>query len=385
LPTPEPDLAHPHYKYPHDALALLRAVSAGRGMPPLSDFTHADIDWIIRTGFAPLFCFLSQIDSRKFESPLWRELESANLSVRLLNEVQLETLRELLKRSQGLLPPITLLKGCSVASEFYPEMHLRVMRDLDILVEAKDQPIVESLLFEMGFCQQSKNNAAYYLTHHHSMPFYHPPTGVWVEVHRGLFPQADRLSSLPVFSRDNIAAESRLSRIEGIKVKRFTPELQIVYTASHWALGLIDLKHRGGLFALLDTILILRGAQQDLRWKVIFDWVRNSVAATHLYLLLSYLHYKNIVCIDKHILRELFARQKSFGTINLKIAHWLITRYLVGGNVPFARGKLSILWEKLLRDQGPVANLASFFSQILSLPEFPKNQFVSRRRSGFHN
>jgi hypothetical protein len=343
-------------------------------MPPLSDFTHADIDWIIRTGFAPLVCFLSRTDARRFESPLWREIESANLSVRFLNEVQFETLRELLKRSQGLLPPITLLKGCSVASEFYPETHLRVMRDLDILVEAKDQPIVESLLFEMGFCQQSKNNAAYYLTHHHSMPFYHRLTGVWVEVHRGLFPEPDRLSSLPVFSRDNIAAESRLSRIEGIEVKRFTPELQIVYTASHWALGLIDLKHRGGLFALLDTILILRGAQQDLRWKVIFDWVQNSVAATHLYLLLSYLQYKNIVCIDQDILQELFGQQKSFGITNLRIAHWLITRYLVAGSVPMARGKLAILWENLLRDQGPSKNLATFFRQIFNLSVFPKSQ-----------
>jgi hypothetical protein len=219
-------LTHLPYKDPADALALLRTVSQGRRIPPLSGFAHAHTRWIIDTGFAPLFCFLSRIDSRKFESPLWRELESANLSVRLLNEVQLETLRELLKRSQGLLPPITLLKGCSVASEFYPETHLRVMRDLDILVEAKHQPIVESLLFEMGFCQQSKNNAAYYLTHHHSMPFYHPSTGVWVEVHRGLFPEANRLSTLPVFSRDSIAAESRLCRIDGMPVKRLTPELQ---------------------------------------------------------------------------------------------------------------------------------------------------------------
>ena len=157
-------------------------------------------------------------------------------------------------------------------------------------------------------------------------------------------------------------------------VKRFTPELQIVYTASHWALGLIDLKHRGGLFALLDTIFILRGAQQDLRWKIIFDWVRNSVAATHLYLLLSYLQYKNIVCIDQDILRELFGQQKSFGMTNLRIARWLITRYLVAGTVPLARGKLSILWENLLRDQKPVRNLARFFSQIFHFPEFPKSQ-----------
>jgi hypothetical protein len=138
-------------------------------------------------------------------------------------------------------------------------------------------------------------------------------------------------------------------------------------------LGLIDLKHRGGLFALLDTTFILRSAQQRLRWNVIFDWINDSVAAAHVYLLLSYLHRKNIVCIDKDILGELFSRQKSFGIINLRIAHWLISRYLVAGKVPLARGKLSILWETLLQDQGPARNLASFFSRICSFPEFPKS------------
>jgi hypothetical protein len=386
LATLEPDLTHPRYKNPLDALALLRAVSQSHPIPSLSDFSHAQIHWIIKTGLAPLVCFLSRTDSRRCESPLWCDLEAANLSVRFSNDLQHETLRHLLKCSQGLLPPITLLKGCSVASEFYPETHLRVMRDLDVFVEAKDQPIIESLLFEMGFRQQSTNTAAYYLTHHHSMPFYHSPTGVWVEIHHGLFPQASRLSALPVFSRDNIAAESRLCQVDGIAVKRFTPELQIVYTASHWALGLIDLKHRGGLFAFLDTIFILRGAQHGLRWKIIFDWVGNSLAATHLYLLLSYLQYKNIVCIDQDILRELFGRQKSFGMTNLKIAHWLITRYLVVGTVPLARGKLSILWENLLRDQGPSMNLATFVRQVLSLPVFPKNQVgMPRRYSVYHD
>jgi hypothetical protein len=356
------------YKDPYDAIALLRAVSHDRPIPLLSDFSYAQIQWIIKTGFAPLVCFLSGTDSRRSKSPWWRELESANLSARFLSNLQLETLRELLRRSRRLLPPITLLKGCSIGREFYPETHLRVMRDLDVLVEAKDQPVVESLLFEMGFRQQSKNDAAYYLTHHHSMPFYHPLTGVWVEVHRGVFPQTSSLSALHAFSQDNIAAESRLCRVEGTMVKRLSSELQIVYTASHWALGLIDLKHRGGLFALLDTIFILRGAQQNLRWKVILDWVGDSVAATHLYLLLSYLHYKKIVSIDKDILGELFTRQKSFGIINLRIAHWLITRYLVAGSVPLARGKLSILWDNLLRDQGAARNLASFITKIFIYP-----------------
>lgn len=147
------------------------------------------------------------------------------------------------------------------------------MRDLDILVEEKDQPTVEAILSEMGFRQQSPNSTEYYLAHHHSMPFYHPAMGVSVEVHRDLFPAREEVGRLPVFSGETVRSESILTSFEDMSVIRLSPELQMVYTASHWALKLIGLKHAGGLFAFLDTIFILRGAQQGLRWKVIFDWV----------------------------------------------------------------------------------------------------------------
>lgn len=360
-------LKNPPYKNSYAALALLRGVSQGRPVPPLSDFSDAQINWIITTGFAPLACFLSRAESHGVESPLGRELESVDLSVRFINNLQLETLRELLKRSQGLLPPITLLKGCSIATEYYPEAHLRLMRDLDVLVNPKDQPLIEALLREMGFRQQSENNAAYYLMHHHSMPFFHPATGVWVEVHRDLFPTREEVGRLPVFSRKTIKTESMLSSFEDMSVIRLSPELQMVYTASHWALCLIGLVHRGGLFALLDLLLILRKLQHRIRWNVILKWINNSVAATHLYLLLSYLRATEIFDVGTEVLRELFRCQKSFGTLNLKIAHKLITRQLVAGKSAIAPGKLAICWKNLLLNDTPMHNLGSFCTDLFSL------------------
>jgi hypothetical protein len=112
------------------------------------------------------------------------------------------------------------------------------------------------------------------------MPFYHRAKGVCVEVHTGLFPPRDKLANLAAFNCENIAAESRLSLLNEIPVMRLSTELQIIYTASHCALGLMDLKREGGLFALLDIIYILRQAQRDVRWNLIFKWVQSSVAAT---------------------------------------------------------------------------------------------------------
>jgi hypothetical protein len=208
----------------------------------------------------------------------------------------------------------------------------------------------------MGFRQQSTNSHEFYACHHHSMPFFHKEKGVWVEVHRGLFPPSHTLSQLPVFSYKNIRAELRPSMLGEIRVTRLSTELQIVYTASHWAL---ELKREGGLFALLDIIHLLKGNSHNLRWDTIMNWVQDSLAATHLYLVLSYLDKNNIVELDKAILADLFARQKSFGSVNLKIAHSLITRYVVAGKIPLAAGKLAVLWGTLLQDQGAARNLLS--------------------------
>jgi hypothetical protein len=341
-------------------IALLRTVSKGHAFPPLSLLNDRQVRWIIEAGLGPFFWFASQKES-KTNSPSC-DFRAADLTTRLINQIQLETLSEILVRCKSLLPPITLLKGSSTGSELYPQPHLRVIRDLDLLVDPKDQPKLERILVEMGFQQRSTISPAFYATHHHSMPFYHHGKDVWVEVHRGLFPHKSQLAKAPVFSPQNITAESRPSLLKGIPVMRLSTELQIVYTASHWAL---DLKRKGGLFPLLDIIYLLRRAQQNIRWDEIFKWVQDSVAATHLYLVLSYLNKNKITDLDNKIMADLFVRQRSFGTINLKIAHYLITRYIVAGKMPISAWRLAVFWENLLLDHGAAHNLVSASKNML--------------------
>jgi hypothetical protein len=345
-----------------DLLALLRAVSKDDELPRLSSFHDGQVRWMIESGLGPLFWFANREDAKTEDSRSCRELKAADLTTRLINEIQLETLREILVRCKGRLPPITLLKGSSTGSELYPQPHLRVMRDLDLLVDPKEQPKLESILLEMGFQQQSSKNPEFYDTHHHSMPFYHRGKGVWVEVHRGLFPPGSQLANLPIFSPQNMTAELRPASLEGIPVMRFSTELQIVYTASHWA---SDLKRRGGLFPFLDMIYLLRRAQQDIRWDAIFKWVQDSVAGIHLYVMLSYLNRNKITDLDNKILADLCVGQRSFGTLNLKIAHYLITRYVVAGKIPISAWRLAVLWENLLLDHGAARNLVSASKNLL--------------------
>jgi putative nucleotidyltransferase-like protein len=342
-------------------LALLGTVSRGHEPIPLSLLNERQVRWIIEAGLGPLLWFARQKDLKAEDSQSCKDVKAADLTTRLINAIQLETLSEILVRCEGLLRPITLLKGSSTGSELYPQPHLRVMRDLDLLVDPNEQPKLESILLEMGFRQRSPNSHEFYATHHHGMPFYHKDRDVWVEVHRGLFPPSHKLAKLPVFSPRNITAELRPSWLKGVPVTRFSTELQIVYTASHWAL---ELKREGGLFALLDIIYLLRRAQQKIRWDTILNWIQDSVAGTHLYLVLSYLNKNNLIELDRAILADFFVRQKSFGLVNLKIAHSLITRYVVAGRIPIAAGKVAVLWETLLRDRGAARNLVSVSKNI---------------------
>src|SRR5919109_1570529 len=129
------------------------------------------------------------------------------------------------------------------------------MRDLDVLIDEAALPTIASVLGALGYRQQSHLSSTFYTTHHHSMPFVHPARGLWVEVHRGLFPPASRLGMGRLFSRATLDQQRQVSAFQGHKVFRLRPEWQLVYIAAHLA-GEFP---RSGLVALLDVIYQLRG------------------------------------------------------------------------------------------------------------------------------
>src|SRR5262245_28782952 len=187
-----------------EILGLLRSMPEHHALPALSPLKDRQVKSIIEAGLGPLVWFAMQNDPKIADWPSYQDLKAASLTTRLINHIQLETLKEILIKSEGLFPAITLLKCSSTGSEIYLERHLRIMRDSDLLVAPEDQAKLETILLGMGFRQRSTNSHEFYVGHHHSMPFFHKEKGVWVEVHRGLFPPSQKLGSLPVFSTKNI-------------------------------------------------------------------------------------------------------------------------------------------------------------------------------------
>ena len=346
-------------------IVLLQAASEDRADLALADFGPDQIRWAIETGLGALLRRSTAKDPKAGMSPLWPLVQGADLTARITVGEQLDALDAIIRGCASTAPPLTLLKGMSICEQYYPEPHLRPMVDIDVLVDPAALAPVESVLLQLGYGRRSQNPPEFYETHHHTTPFRHPQTKVWVEVHRGLFPVESPLGSDRIFGPDNLTAERRPAEFRGRPVNRLSDELQLVYLASHWA---SNLRRVGGMVAMLDLIYLLKNARA-IRWERIFDWLAGSVASSYVYLLVTYLDRYGLVELAPEILRTLSLRQRSFGRTNLRILHALLDRYVTSGRDfgPLLTVRnFEILWKTLLLPGRPSQNLLRVLSNRIT-------------------
>jgi len=339
-------------------ITLLEAASQGREDLTLAAFEERQIRWAIDTGLGPLLFQTTRADPRANLSPLGPLLKSADLTAQMLTGEQLDAMGEMIDACAAEGHVLTLLKGISICDQHYPASHLRTMRDMDFLVENQALPSVESTLLKLGYRRQSRRPPEFWEKHHHSMPLFHPGKRIWVEVHRGLFLPESKTGTARAFNAQNIKTQLVPFEFLGKKVTRLSAELQLVYIACHWAYSLDVI---GGMIPMLDIIYLLRNTKDTFNWDRMLGWMDDSLTCTRLYLMLTYLQKYQLVSIAPEILRELFLRQRSFGTINLKILHAFMDRYVVDGR-PFG-------WLLSFRN-------LYIFCQTLLLPGPPMRNFI---------
>jgi hypothetical protein len=331
---------------------LLHAAAHGRADVPLTGMATAQMRWVIATGFGPLLWYTTHDATGAAASPLWPLVRGTEMAARLLSAEQFAAMAEILEACRDRVPPPTLLKGISIGEQYYPAPQLRLMRDLDVLVDDAALPAVEAILFTLGYRQQSSQPQSFYATHHHSMPFVHPTRGLWVEVHRGLFPPASALGADRLFSQEILQQQRQPSVFQGHAVFRLSPELQLVYMAAHWA---SEFGRIGGLITLLDAIYLLQRTTGTLDWGRLLTWLQGSVAADPLYLLLTYLDTAHLIDLAPEVLQELGAQPHALSPTALALGHWLVDRYLVAGHPMgwvLSDYRLDVLWQTLLLGPG---------------------------------
>lgn len=307
-------------------IALLRALARDDEALRLEAFDERAVRWAIETGLGPLLRWALRHDGAAATSPAWPALQAADLTAHVVAADYLDAMAELLDACDGRIAPLVLLKGISVCTEYYPDPRLRPMRDIDVLAEPDDLPVVETALDKLGYTRRGQRSAAFYAAHHHGSPFAHAATGVWIEVHRALFPSRSELAMEPLFMAATLRRRLRGSEFRGRRVRRLRPELQLVYLACHWGR-----EHRivGGMVAMTDAILLLRHTRR-FRWKTLVRMARDTVAARHLHLLLTYLARRRVLDIPHSVLERLAGRHTLSPTA-LAVVHWLIDRYVVDG------------------------------------------------------
>jgi hypothetical protein len=356
---------------------LLDAAGHDRADLTLADFTAAQIHWAVKTGLGPWLRRCTSGDPAVASSPLWDVVQAADLTARVVVGEQVAAMEEIVEACAADAGPLTLLKGISLCDRYYPEPHLRVMGDIDILVDGEDSIAgVQARLLQLGYRAESDYPPDFYDTHHHLQPLFHPRRRVWVELHRALFPPGTPVGADGVFGLDSVRAEIRPSVFRGAPVNRLSDELQLVYLCSHWAFGL---RRARGVVGMLDVIRLLANAPA-LRWEWILRSLRLSTAATYVALLLTYLRRHRLADVDPDVLAEILECQRAFGRLGVSVLHGLIDRYVVEGR-EFGRlmreRTFAIAWQTLLSPGPPSRNLLMLLGNLA-----PSRRWLARLATG---
>ena len=307
---------------------LLRLYHGGKPADSgLIDLPTIDqVNFLCDVGLGPIAFKVYGDDFRQSEPTSFSVLQSADLTTRViygqLEKAAVELAGEL--QGAGVIP--TFLKGLSTSEEFYAPPYLRVMGDIDILIQRSEVDLVLSKVTDLGYEIADEQWRTYRkLGHHHLPEAHHPKTGVFIEVHTGLFSPAEFYSDETVFQPDNIAGQSVEFDYRGTRVARFTPEFQFIYTVSKWS---VDRDWAVNLTSINDTIHILRKYESEFDWSTLSKWFS---ASPHLFpitaALLHYLEQADILTVSPQMREALAGADRKLGAGRLKLLTWLLHTY----------------------------------------------------------
>ena len=216
-------------------LSLLRKIATNTEHPSAETFSAGTINWLrqIHLGTA----FIELFPTAKLTPSCSEQLKADKLTTRFWFQSQYEATLELASELNKVGVTITILKGMSVSTAFYPKPYYRNMRDIDLLVEQSELEQVAAIMQQLGYTQRSELPDSFYQTHHHTKPWQHPVKDIWFEIHTGLFPPSSAYSSAQVFSLQNINMEKYPQYLAETRVNRLGYELQVIYSALHWGLN----------------------------------------------------------------------------------------------------------------------------------------------------
>lgn len=115
-----------------------------------------------------------------------RELRSRSMRHLVANKVRMRVLRDILSACDTAHIPVLVLKGAALAHIIYPDISLRPMSDLDLLVPASEAHRAQQTLADLGFELPPLSGSMPHHRHLAEVTLYVEGTPVTVEIHHKL-------------------------------------------------------------------------------------------------------------------------------------------------------------------------------------------------------
>lgn len=350
---------------------MLRAIVEDRHDFDLGGFDDDMVRKAIDVGLGPA---LYRATRRGFRSDWQNTLRAQDLAARVESLVRLDALEEILANSpQELSGHVLLLKGISLCQRIYPEAHLRMMGDVDLLVPRELQSSLENVLRELGYVQQSAQSSEFYVLHHHSMPFVHPRQNIVVEVHTGLFRTGTRLASAELFKPESILGHCAMDEFRGYRINRLEAETELAYLAAHW----IEERRCFGtaMIPILDLALLLSQLPENFGWSRLLNSLSDSPAAPYVRVALSFLHDRVGIRLPDDVRQQLDELKSPPGAIVDQWLHLMIDRHVIQGR-PFGSFLTATMadaaWDTLMRPYPGWMNFLSLPWCLMFPSEYPQ-------------
>jgi Uncharacterised nucleotidyltransferase len=363
------EVTTPHEPEPPDRSVpgcLLRKVAQDAPDSDVHRWPTELVEKLVQVGLGPI---LYRLAGPVSGSPVAELLLSADLTARLVTENMAAATEEILRAAGPAAAEIVLLKGAAAGQEHYPKPHLRLMGDIDLLATPGIVTRLHTVLGDLGYVQRSHLPPEFFETHHHTMPFFHPKTRLWVELHHALLPAHWSPARQSCFAMDTVLRNTVPMMYHGVPTRRLCDELHLIYTCTHWA-GSFSLQR--GLVAMIDVIYLLAG-RPSLDWGAVIRQMPTDWAARAVGLMLGYLAAHSAIQLNDSMRGFVTDSLRAIGQTNVRLLRWLLDSRMVGRRNERLLTEANVVnvWETLLlRDRSPALNLL----QVPFVLLFPPNR-----------
>jgi len=261
---------------------VLEVAARARKLPPPA--WDEIIELAQRHGVAPLLHRALQSGGALAQLPehVRTRLEQERRATAMLNMRKYGEFRRIAQALRERNIPLIALKGLHLADRVYPDISLRPMSDLDILVPRSEveRAIAAVQSVEYGFEEDVSDSARGMLATKCNIGLAHRRLGLWLEIHWTLAESGDCYAP----PMEEIWRRATPGRIGDADVQVMSPEFVLLHVCAHLACNHVfgfDLR------ALCDIAAIVQ-AQPGPDWEIVADqgrrhgWTRGVAVALRL-------------------------------------------------------------------------------------------------------